>query len=81
MKFPNTNIISQAKHVCGPIGYAKYKLPGSAALGAAIAEEFIKGFNGVIMENHGIVVGGANLVDAFQRFETLELYARAIFIW
>lgn len=71
-EIPNTNIISQAKHVCGPIGYAPYKLPGSAALSAAIAEEFIKGFNGVIMENHGTVVGGTNLVDAFQRFETLE---------
>ncbi len=30
------------------------------------------------MENHGTVVGGINLVDAFQRFETLELCARVI---
>ena len=77
-EIPNTNILSQAKHVCGPIGYAEYKLPGSASLGEEIAKEFIKGFNGVIMENHGTVVGGNNLVDAFQRFETLELCARVI---
>jgi L-fuculose-phosphate aldolase len=77
-EIPNTNIISQAKHVCGPIGYAPYKLPGSAALGETIASEFDKGFNGVIMENHGTVVGGKDLVDAFQRFETLEFCARAI---
>ena len=25
-QIPNTNIISQAKHVCGPIGYAEYRL-------------------------------------------------------
>jgi L-fuculose-phosphate aldolase len=77
-EIPNTNIISQAKHVCGPIGYAPYKLPGSSALGETIAAEFDKGFNGVIMENHGTVVGGKDLVDAFQRFETLEFCARAI---
>ncbi len=77
-EIPNTNIISQAKHVCGPIGYAEYKLPGSAGLGEIIAKEFEKGFSGVIMENHGTVVGGTNLVDAFQRFETLELCARSI---
>jgi L-fuculose-phosphate aldolase len=28
-QIPNTNIISQPKHICGPIGYAKYRLPGS----------------------------------------------------
>src|SRR5690606_32502607 len=37
---PDTNIISQAKHVCGPIGYAEYELPGSEALGSKIAKEF-----------------------------------------
>lgn len=75
---PDTNIISQAKHVCGPIGYAEYELPGSEALGAKIAKEFTLGYNAVIMENHGTVVGGSNLVDAFQRFETLEFSARTI---
>ena len=77
-QIPNTKVISQARHVCGPVGYAEYKLPGSAALGKTIADEFIKGFNGVIMENHGTVVGGTDLSDAFQRFETLEFCARAI---
>ena len=77
-KIPNTNIVSQARHVCGPVGYAEYKLPGSDALGNTIAAEFIKGFNAVIMENHGIVVGGTDLSDTFQRFETLEFCARTI---
>jgi L-fuculose-phosphate aldolase len=77
-KTPNTNIMLHARQVCGPIGYAPYKLPGSAALGDAIAKEFQKGINAVIMENHGTVVGGKNLSCAFQRFETLEFCARAI---
>nr|WP_297912963.1 class II aldolase/adducin family protein [uncultured Allomuricauda sp.] len=77
-KIPNTNVISQAKHICGPIGYAKYELPGSEKLGEVIAQEFKKGFKAVIMENHGTVLGGSCLDDAFQRFEALELSACTI---
>lgn len=77
-KIPDTNIISQAKHICGPIGYAKYKLPGSEDLGVVIADEFKKGFKAIIMENHGTVLGGSNLTDAFERFEALEFCASTI---
>ena len=77
-QIPNTNVIPQAKHVCGPIGYAPYALPGSNELGDVIAKEFEKGVNAVIMENHGTVVGGADLSDAFQRFETMEFCARTL---
>lgn len=77
-QIPNTNIIPQAKNVCGGIGYALYELPGSDLLGDSIAKEFNKGFDAVIMENHGTVVGGTDLSDAFQRFETMEFCARTI---
>ena len=77
-QIPNTNIISQAKHICGPIGYATYELPGSEQLGEVIAEEFKKGYKAIIMENHGTVLGGSSLTDAFERFETLEFCARTI---
>ncbi len=33
------SIIPQARAVCGPIGFAKYDVPGSGALGKSIAEE------------------------------------------
>ncbi|EHQ29461.1 class II aldolase/adducin family protein [Mucilaginibacter paludis DSM 18603] len=75
---PNTKIITQASRVCGPVGYAEYELPGSEALGAKIAQEFTKGYKAVIMENHGTVVGGCNLADTFERFETLEFCARTL---
>ena len=77
-QIPNTNIISQAKHICGPIGYAKYEIPGSERLGDVIAKEFEKGYKAIIMENHGTVLGGSDLTDAFERFETLEFCARTI---
>lgn len=75
---PNTNVLPQAKNVIGPIGYANYALPGSDELGDVIAEEFKKGMNAVIMENHGTVVGGLDLSDAYQRFETMEFCARTL---
>ncbi|MEN8117319.1 MAG: class II aldolase/adducin family protein [Bacteroidota bacterium] len=77
-QIPDTNVLPQAKNVCGPIGYAPYALPGSNELGDVIAEEFKKGVNAVIMENHGTVVGGTDLNDVFQRFETMEFCARTL---
>jgi L-fuculose-phosphate aldolase len=77
-QIPNTNIISQAKHICGPIGYAKYEIPGSEDLGKVIADEFNKGYKAIIMENHGTVLGGSDLTDAYERFEALEFCAKTI---
>jgi len=77
-RVPNPNVISQAKHTCGSIGYAAYEIPGSRELGQCIGDEFTKGYNAVIMENHGTVVGGLDINDAFQRFETFEFCARTI---
>lgn len=79
-QIPETKIIPQARHVCGPIGFAAYDVPGSEALGERIAEEFRKNpdYKAVIMENHGVVLCGEDISDAYQRFETLELCARTI---
>lgn len=75
-RVPNTRIIPQAFQLCGKTGFAKYKLPGSEALGLSIAEEFRKGSNSVILENHGAVVGGKTLQETFTQFETLEFCAK-----
>ena len=77
-QIPNTNILPQAKIICGPIGYTSYALPGSKRLGEIVAQEFSEGVNAIIMENHGTVVGGEDLMEAFQRFENLESCARTI---
>jgi len=75
---PDTNVIPQAKYICGPIGYADYALPGSEELGEKIAAVFADNYNAVIMENHGTVVGGTDMKDVYQRFETLEFCAKTI---
>ena len=79
-KVPDTSIIPQARAVCGPVGFAEYALPGSELLGEKIVAEFKRNpeFKAVIMENHGVVLYGEDIADAYQRFETLELCARTI---
>ena len=75
---PNTRLFPEAWHVCGEVAFASYALPGSIKLGERIAEQF--GSKGrprcVVLENHGVVVGGETLAQAFERFETLEFTAQ-----
>ncbi len=75
---PDTRVLHQARKICGPVGFAPYALPGSAALGRNIAATFATGVDCVILENHGVVIGGAGLQQAFERFETLEFTAKTL---
>lgn len=77
-KIPDTSIIPQAHAVCGEVGYAAYAIPGSEELGRNIAGAFSKGFDTVLLENHGVAAGGHDLLEAFQRFETLDFCARTL---
>lgn len=73
---PDTRLFHQSRHVCGAVGFAPYALPGSSALAQNVADVFAAGHACVILENHGVVVGGQDLTEAFQRFETLEFTAQ-----
>jgi L-fuculose-phosphate aldolase len=75
---PDTHLFHQTRLVCGEAGFAPYELPGSLELGRSVAGIFGQGFNCVLLENHGAVTGGANLQEAFRRFETLEFTAKTI---
>ena len=75
---PDTHLFHQTRQVCGEAGFAPYELPGSLALGRNVAAIFGQGFNCVLLENHGAVTDGANLQEAFRRFETLEFTAKTI---
>lgn len=74
---PDTRLFHQAHSECGRIGFAPYALPGSEQLGRNIAETF-RTADSVILENHGVVVGGKTLSQAFQRFEAFEFAAKTI---
>ena len=75
-KIPDTTLIPNASEVCGKVTYAKYEVPGSKKLGEYIAAEFEKGYNTVMMENHGVVIGHKDLFAAFMAFETLDFCGR-----
>lgn len=75
-KVPNTLLVPNMRLVCGQVGMAPYGLPGSADLGEKIAAVFAAGCSAVVLENHGMAVGGTDLFRAFEAFETLDYCAR-----
>jgi len=81
---PNTRLVANAWRTLGNITMADYAVPGSQTLGDNIAKEFENGFDIVVMENHGVVIGAGDLFHAFMKFETLEttanldIYARSL---
>jgi L-fuculose-phosphate aldolase len=77
-RLPDTRVCADAHSLCGAIGFAPYALPGSERLGEHIATAFSQGADCVVLENHGVVVGGRSLRHAFARFEAFESCARTI---
>jgi L-fuculose-phosphate aldolase len=77
-QLPDTRVQSHVHEVCGKIALAPYACPGTQALGDNIAQTFQEGADCALLENHGVVIGGRDLRDAFQRFETLEFAAQTL---
>ncbi len=75
-KIPNTMLLPSTSQICGKISMAKYEVPGSELLGQYISAEFAKGYNTVMLENHGVVCGAKDLFHAFMAFETLDYAGR-----
>lgn len=73
---PNLNLVPDVLKICGEVGVAEYAVPGSSLLGENIARRFAEGFNTVLMENHGCVIGSKDLFSAFMAFETLDFSGR-----
>lgn len=77
-QLPDTRVQSHAHTICGKVALAPYACPGTAELGEKIATTFASGADCVLLENHGVVIGGRDLRDAFQRFETFEFVAQTL---
>ena len=75
-KIPDIMLVPNVSQVCGEVSMAAYAVPGSEELGQNIAAEFEKGYNTVLLENHGIVCGAKDLFHAFMAFETLDFCGR-----
>jgi L-fuculose-phosphate aldolase len=73
---PNIRLVPDVLKICGDVGVAEYAVPGSELLGQNIARRFEEGYNTVLMENHGCVIGARDLFSAFMAFETLDFGGR-----
>jgi L-fuculose-phosphate aldolase len=71
-KLPSLRLFPSVARSCEGVAMAQYDLPGSGRLGEKIAEQFASGADIVLLENHGLVIGGESLFRAFMTFETLE---------
>ncbi len=63
----------------GSVPKAKIAIPSTNGLSEGI-RPFVKGSSAVLLGNHGLVVGGASLEDAFNRLETVEHFARISYL-
>jgi L-fuculose-phosphate aldolase len=59
----------------GSIPLAKYGTPGTPELTDAL-EPLVPGFDAILMSNHGVVVYGTDLDQAYMKMETVEHFAR-----
>ncbi|NLC40642.1 MAG: class II aldolase/adducin family protein, partial [Clostridiaceae bacterium] len=74
-KLPSITLLPNIKGICGELAIADYAVPGSDELGQNIGKKFAEGYNTVLLENHGLVIGAADIWKAFQMFETIETSA------
>jgi L-fuculose-phosphate aldolase len=74
-----TNLAGEARAVLGVPVTAPYALMGTQDLADKVGNACLKG-NVVLMENHGIITVGKNLLQAYDRMEVIEAAAKMTFI-
>lgn len=73
---PDLDLMPQMRLLCPRVGLAAYAVPGSETLGRNIVKCFSEGSDAVILENHGVCVGGETMDAAFRCFESLNHLAQ-----
>jgi len=63
----------------GSVPVAEYATPGTNDVSESIAR-YVRDYNCVLLANHGAVTWGVDLMQAYFRMETLEYYAKLLFI-
>lgn len=71
-RVPDSMIAPCYNRLLGIVGDSRYDLPGSLTLGDIVKAEFEKGYNAIMMHNHGATVGGKTLEEAFSKYEALD---------
>jgi len=76
---PPTCMIPEAEVFLGQIGYAKYQTPGSPANADEVGAIGVE-HQAVIMENHGVIVWGKDVEDAYWKMENVDSYCKTVWI-
>ncbi|MGC1390614.1 MAG: class II aldolase/adducin family protein [Bacteroidales bacterium] len=71
----NTSLTAEAKAILGDPLFVRYAVMGSSALAEVAAENIMKS-DILLLENHGILTAGSNLLQAFDKVEVLENAAK-----
>ena len=71
----NTNLTAEAKAILGDPLFVRYAVMGSAALAEVAAENILES-DILLLENHGILTTGSNLLQAYDKIEVLENAAK-----
>lgn len=72
-------IPSEAEVFLGQIGFAEYRTPGTAE-NAQIVGEVGVDHQAVIMQNHGVIVWGKDVEDAYWKMENVDSYCKVVWI-
>lgn len=75
----NTCLTAEARAICGEPVFVPYALMGTGELAVLAAEYIMKG-SILLLENHGVLAAGKNLIEAFDRIEVLENAAKMTLI-
>jgi len=74
-----TNLTAEAKAICGDPFIVPYALMGTTELAVLAADNIVKS-DILLLENHGILTTGTNLLEAFDKIEVLENAAKMTLI-
>ncbi|MFO7619858.1 MAG: class II aldolase/adducin family protein [Bacteroidales bacterium] len=75
----DTSLTAEAKAICGKPRFVGYAVMGSPELAEAVGEN-AKDADVLLLENHGILTTGHDLLHAFDKLEVLENAARMTLI-
>ena len=76
----NTSIIAESYYLLDEVEKVPYALMGTAELAMRVSEYAAKGGMALLLENHGAIAFGRDLMSAFDRMECLEQSAKLTFL-
>lgn len=75
----NTSLTAEARAICGEPKLVPYALMGTKELAETVAK-YSRESDVMLLENHGVITTGSNLLQAFDKLEVLENAAKMTLI-